>query len=134
MMPPMTGPLAFVRGRIAAKLTLTLVGFVALSMIAAGLYLNHALETFAVDALETRLLTAARLLHDQARALLLRPAPAAVHEFVVAAATPTAARVTLIGLDGVVLGDSEVPESQLSRLENHRDRPEVRAALAGEIG
>ena len=41
-MPPMTGPLAFVRSRIAVKLTLTLVGFVALSMVAAGLYLNRA--------------------------------------------------------------------------------------------
>src|SRR5437016_4622358 len=49
---PMTGPLEFIRSRIAVKLTLTLVGFVALSMMAAGIYLNHALEAFAVDALE----------------------------------------------------------------------------------
>src|SRR5207237_1201526 len=47
---------------------------------------------------------------------------------------PTGARVTLIAPDGVVLADSEVPESQLARLENHRDRPEVRAALDGDIG
>src|SRR5467141_875230 len=82
---PMTGPLEFVRSRIAVKLTLTLVGFVALSMIAAGVYLNHALEA-------------------------------------------------LVALDGLVLGDSEVEVAELPRLENHRDRPEVRAALAGGIG
>src|SRR5882672_10156233 len=132
---PMTGPLEFVRSRIAVKLTLTLVGFVALSMIAAGVYLNHALEAFAVDALEARLATAARLLHDDARALLVRPAPpAAARAFAVRAAAPTGARVTLIALDGLVLGDSEVEVAELPRLENHRDRPEVRAALAGGIG
>src|SRR5467141_4146687 len=131
----MTGPLEFVRSRIAVKLTLTLVGFVALSMIAAGIYLNHALEAFAVDALEARLATAARLLHDDARALLVRPAPpAAARAFAVRAAAPTGARVTLIALDGLVLGDSEVEVAELPRLENHRDRPEVRAALAGGIG
>src|SRR5260370_10221298 len=132
---PMTGPLEFVRSRIAVKLTLTLVGFVALSMIAAGIYLNHALEAFAVDALEARLATAARLLHDDARLLLVRPAsPAAARAFAVRAAAPTGARVTLIALDGLVLGASEVEVAELPRLENPRDRPEVRAALAGGIG
>src|SRR5919201_1599869 len=130
----MTGPYQLIRGRIAVKLTLTLVGFVAVSTIAAGLYLTRALEAFAVDALETRLVTAARLLHDDARALFLRPTPGALRDFVVRAAGPTGARVTLIATDGVVLADSEVPDSQLARLENHRDRPEVRTALAGEIG
>jgi two-component system phosphate regulon sensor histidine kinase PhoR len=130
----MTGPLQLIRGRIAVKLTLTLVGFVAVSTIAAGVYLNRALEAFAVDALETRLVTAARLLHDETRGLFVRPAPGRLQDFVVRAAGPTGARVTLIAPDGVVLADSEVPQSQLARLENHRDRPEVRAALAGEIG
>jgi two-component system phosphate regulon sensor histidine kinase PhoR len=134
MMPAMTGPIELIRGRIAVKLTLTLVGFVALSMMAAGVYLNQALEAFAVDALEARLVTAARLLHDDARVLLLRPVPAAVQGFVARAAAPTAARITLIALDGVVLGDSEVPEAELSRLENHANRPEVRAALVGQVG
>src|SRR5262249_8108421 len=134
MMPAMTGPIELIRGRIAVKLTLTLVGFVALSMMAAGVYLNHAPEAFAVDALEARLVTAARLLQDDARVLLLRPVPAAVQAFVARAAAPTAARVTLIALDGVVLGDSEVPEAALSRLENHANRPEVRGALAGGVG
>ena len=35
--------LRLVRGSIALKLTLTLVGFVAVSVLAAGLYLNRAL-------------------------------------------------------------------------------------------
>jgi hypothetical protein len=64
--------LRLVRGRIAVKLTLTLVGFVAVSTLVAGLYLREALDRFAVESLEARLVTAGRLLHDEARARLGR--------------------------------------------------------------
>src|SRR5262249_56054034 len=101
-MPAMMGPIELIRGRIAVKLTLTLVGFVAFSMLAAGVYLNHALEAFAVDALEARLVTAARLLHDDARVLLLRPGPAAVEGLGARAAAPTAAPLTPIWLHGTL--------------------------------
>jgi two-component system phosphate regulon sensor histidine kinase PhoR len=43
-------------------------------------------------------------------------------------------RVTLIARDGTVIGDSQVPDEQLAALENHGDRPEIRAALAGRLG
>jgi two-component system phosphate regulon sensor histidine kinase PhoR len=125
----------FVRGRIAVKLTLTLVGFVALTSLVAGLYLSRALDRFAVASLEARLATAGRLLHEEARALLARSAPTAVMDaFVRRAARPTESRVTLIAPDGLVLADSEVGPADLARLENHRDRPEVRTALAGGMG
>jgi two-component system phosphate regulon sensor histidine kinase PhoR len=125
----------FVRSRIAIKLTLTLVGFVALTMAVAGIYLNHALEKFAVESLQARLALAGRLLHDEARALLARRAnPAEMRAFVTRAAAPTQSRVTLIAPDGQVLGDSDVEPSDLDRLENHRDRPEVREALEGRVG
>jgi len=42
-------------------------------------------------------------------------------------------RVTFIDTAGVVLGDSDVPEERLPSVENHRDRPEVRGALRGEL-
>ncbi len=125
----------FVRGRIVVKLTLTLVGFVAVSLLAGGVYLGRALDQFAVASLETRLATAGRLLHDEARGLLARGAGAdAMGAFVRRAARPTESRVTVIAPDGVVLGDSEVAPADLGRLENHRDRPEVRAALQGRVG
>src|SRR5687767_8797142 len=136
MIGPMPGRLAlFVRRRIAIKLTLTLVGFVALTMAVAGIYLNYALEKFAVESLQARLVVAGRLLHDEARALLVRPAtPSQVRAFVTRAAGPTQSRVTLIAPDGRVLGDSDVEARDLGRLENHRDRPEVRDALQGRVG
>lgn len=43
-------------------------------------------------------------------------------------------RITLIDRNGKVLADSEEPAEAVPRLENHRDRPEVRAALAGQTG
>jgi two-component system, OmpR family, phosphate regulon sensor histidine kinase PhoR len=43
-------------------------------------------------------------------------------------------RVTLIGTDGTVLGDSEFDGADLRRLENHGERPEVVAARSGVVG
>jgi two-component system, OmpR family, phosphate regulon sensor histidine kinase PhoR len=123
------------RRRIGVKLTLTLLGFVAVTVLAAGLYLNHALERLAVESLESRLETAAALLHDETRSLLATEAsPAALHDFTVWASRPTHSRVTLITTDGRVVADSEVPVADLPRVENHAGRPEVAAALAGRVG
>ena len=127
--------LHFLRRSIARKLTLTLVGFVAITLLAAGLYLNRALERFAVDTLEARLASTGRLLRDDAQALLARGAHAAeLRAWAVRVARPTRSRVTVIAVDGRVLGDSEVAVEDLPRVENHAGRPEVRAALAGRIG
>lgn len=43
-------------------------------------------------------------------------------------------RVTLLGRDGRVVGDSDVPTDRIPRLESHANRPEVRAALEGRVG
>ena len=136
MMASMLGRLTgFVRDRIVVKLTLTLVGFVAVSLLAGGVYLGRALDRFAEASLETRLATAGRLLHDETRGMLSRGAGAeAMGAFVRRVARPTESRVTVIAPDGLVLGDSEVAPADLDRLENHRDRPEVRAALEGGVG
>jgi two-component system phosphate regulon sensor histidine kinase PhoR len=129
------GLIGALRRRIAVKLTLTLLGFVAVTVLAAGLYLNHVLERLAVESLESRLVTAAALLHDETRALLAaETSPAALHEFALRAARPTHSRVTLITLDGRVVADSDVAVADLGRVENHARRPEVAAALQGRIG
>src|SRR2546426_3452199 len=124
-----------IRRSIALKLTLTLIGFVGVSLVAAGIYLNQALETFAIEALEARLATAGQLLMDDARGLVARRAgPDAVRAFAVRASEPSGSRITLIAPDGRVLGDSDVPTAALPQVENHAGRPEVRAALAGRVG
>jgi two-component system phosphate regulon sensor histidine kinase PhoR len=43
-------------------------------------------------------------------------------------------RVTLIDLDGRVMGDSSIPPEKLALMENHSGRPEVKAALQNGYG
>ncbi|MEO7104094.1 MAG: ATP-binding protein [Gemmatimonadaceae bacterium] len=43
-------------------------------------------------------------------------------------------RVTLIGRDGVVLGDSQFDSAGVARLQNHSQRPEVMVAFGGGVG
>jgi len=43
-------------------------------------------------------------------------------------------RLTVIDTSGRVLGDSQRSGTDLGNLENHRDRPEVKAALSGQRG
>jgi two-component system phosphate regulon sensor histidine kinase PhoR len=123
-----------IRRRIALKLTLTLIGFVAISIAVAGLYLNHALEAFAVESLETRLGAVAAVAHDEAAAALGSGTPASMQAFVGRVARSTGARVTVIAPDGRVLGESERELAELAVMDNHAARPEVRAALAGRQG
>jgi two-component system phosphate regulon sensor histidine kinase PhoR len=127
--------IAALRRRIVLKLTLTLLAFAGVSVLAAGIYLAYALERAAVDSLETRLATAARLLHDEAASLLTRDGTAPERfTWATRAAGAAGARVTLIRPDGAVIADSLVPPGDLARVENHAGRPEVRAALAGRVG
>ena len=123
--------LHLLRSRVSLKLTLTLVGFVAVSTLVAGLYLARGLEHVAVESVEARLATAARVLHDDARAALRAGTPQSFAERV---ARPATARVTLIAPAGHVVADSERNRESLASMENHVDRPEVRAALGGGIG
>jgi len=124
-----------IRRRIAVKLTLTLLAFVGVSILVAGLYLNRALEAFAVDSLEARLVLAGSLLEDDARRLLLDPSSAdQLRDFASRASARAAVRITLIATDGRVLADSDVGMASLPNVENHAGRPEVRRALAGERG
>ena len=123
------------RSRIALKLTLTLVGFVAISLVAAGLYLSRALERVAIEVLEARLTMAGRVLHDEALGpVQVGAAPTAGEAFVQRAAHATGMRVSLILPDGRVLADSERPGDLVATMDNHAGRPEVRVALDGRVG
>ena len=127
--------LALLRRRIAVKLTVTLVGFVAVSILAAGLYLGNALERAALQSLEDRLVTGARALRDRAAEHIVRQSEAGErHAWATRAADAVGARVTLVASDGAVLADSAVPPGDLPRVTNHADRPEIATALGGRVG
>lgn len=96
-------------------------------------YLHHALDQYLVDEIAAGLLSEARLAGLAAAGditALRRDAPAAA----TALAHAGRSRVTLIDRQGNVLGDSEVQAGELGGLENHRERPEVVAALTHGVG
>lgn len=132
----MLGRLVFLlRRRIAVKLTLTLVGFVAVVEIVAGVYLTRVLEEQAAQALEGRLVALAHLLQGDARTLIsTRADPVTLRQFALSAARETRARLTLILPNGTVVAESDRPLEDLGKIENHGGRPEVKAALAGGVG
>jgi two-component system phosphate regulon sensor histidine kinase PhoR len=121
-----------IRRRIAIKLTLTLVGFVALTMLVVGLVLNRSLESFVEESLEARLRLAAQLLVDDARQLVARSAPPAELDlFVRRVAELTDARAGVIAADGRVLAESGSSAAELARRDPRANGPEVAAALGG---
>jgi two-component system phosphate regulon sensor histidine kinase PhoR len=123
------------RRRIVVKLTLTLVAFVGVAGLAAGLYLDKALEAFARESLEGRLVMVGRLLLDDAPRWLLPTARREdVRDAVQRVRRSSGARATVIAADGRVVADSDVPMEEWAQIENHGARPEVRAALAGRVG
>jgi two-component system phosphate regulon sensor histidine kinase PhoR len=84
-------------------------------------------ETFATLIAEARLM--ARTVED---GLARGATPDEIDPVVDAAAREVDARVTVIAPDGRVLADSALSGDALLAVENHGQRPEVRAALAGQ--
>jgi two-component system phosphate regulon sensor histidine kinase PhoR len=81
------------------------------------------------DQLERSLLPAAASLAGQLAAWPER-APAVAESL----GKALGCRVTIIDRTGRVRGDTDVAPASLPRVENHANRPEVRAALAGRVG
>ena len=127
--------LNLIRNRIAVKLTLTSLFFVAAIMVVMGVYVVKTLETRSMEELKAGLLAQARLIQDPIIPYLVGGAPEErIQELAEKFGRRMEVRVTIIGQDGIVLGDSERALEEVRRMENHGDRPEVKAALEGGIG
>jgi two-component system phosphate regulon sensor histidine kinase PhoR len=106
---------------------------VAASAVALGTLLVlalPALERHAVQQAGTTLAAEARLMARVVEEALARgTSQDALDPVVDAAAREVDARVTIIAADGQVLADSSLSGPALATLENHANRPEVKAAL-----
>ncbi len=116
---------------VRAKLFLISVVLSVASMTAADAYLTTSLTSHMTETIRADLLIRARLVAREAAAGRLdvggdRAAWDALADGIAASARE---RVTLIGRDGVVLGDSHVALADLPGVENHATRPEVASAL-----
>jgi len=111
--------------RLFASIGLLVAAAVAGSIIAADVLLRQHLE----QEIATELEREARLVAAFAPADSTR-----WPEFAALAGARLGRRVTLIDPDGHVRGDTEFDRASLTQLQNHRDRPEVRAALDSAPG
>ena len=111
--------------RLFASIGLLVAAAVAGSIIAADVLLRRHLE----QEIATELEREARLVAAFAPVDSTR-----WPEFAALAGTRLGRRVTLIDPGGHVRGDTEFDRASLAQLQNHRDRPEVRAALDSARG
>lgn len=94
-------------------------------------HFSRSLQTFYVEETANNLTARARLVENQVAGRLTPPDRPYLDHLAKTLGRQTATRITLILPSGEVLGDSlEDP----ARMENHADRPEVRAVLAGAEG
>jgi len=115
---------------IRGKLFAVSLGLIGVSMLAGEIYLRPAVEANLLDRIRDDLFARLSLVeHAAAGQTDLQRAhwDALADEL----GPRSHGRVTFIDADGVVLGDSQVSLEELAHVENHRDRPEVAAALAG---
>jgi len=111
--------------RLFASIGLLVAAAVAGSIIAADVLLRRHLE----QEIATELEREARLV-----AAFAPVDSTKWPEFAALAGARLDRRVTLIDPDGHVRGDTEFDRASLAQLQNHRDRPEVRAALDAARG
>jgi two-component system phosphate regulon sensor histidine kinase PhoR len=120
---------------IRSKLFLVSLGLIAASVVVADLYLSTALDRSLTERVRADLLVRAQLVARDAsvtaaQATDLRAWDTLADEL----GKRSQARVTLVGRDGSVIGDSEVSLGELATLENHAERPEIKEAVASGEG
>ena len=113
------------------KLALAYMGLIAAVLALAGFFLLNYISNVFVESLSRDLAIRAQLIRDSVAAAWGWPDNAAGDQAAQAWASLGQARVTVIGLDGRVLAESEEPSAAMV---NHADRPEFQAALAGGVG
>jgi two-component system phosphate regulon sensor histidine kinase PhoR len=118
-----------------AKLIFSYVFVVLVSLGCIAFFIDRRLEDNSFRNLQTSLITQARLIENQIPAeSLARENIASLEALTKDLSSRTHCRITVISPHGNVLGDSDKRGEDIPRMENHLNRPEVRTALAGDIG
>jgi two-component system phosphate regulon sensor histidine kinase PhoR len=114
-----------------AKLALSYIFLIALITGSFYLYFNHTLQKGMIEESRANLASQTQLARLLVTSDKKITAPQQIAESI---GTVIKARVTLIALDGTVIGDSDVGQARLAQLENHLQRPEVQEALKNGSG
>ncbi len=117
--------------RLRWKFTATCIGLVILSVLILGVYLHQSLEKYYYHDLETRLTNEARLISNLIDRLPNSWNEPALENIADQMGSDIKTRVTIIDLNGTVLGDSE---EDAAKMENHLTRPELQQVLTEGSG
>jgi two-component system phosphate regulon sensor histidine kinase PhoR len=102
-----------------------------IALAAVTWYISGALRNFHSEQTALDLKARARLIENQVMDRLWPNETPSVDALVKKLGADSATRITVVRPDGTVLGDSQ---EDPARMENHADRPEIMAALQGEVG
>lgn len=111
-----------------------LLMFITSIVLVSGAYLEHALRARLERNLERELVRHATSIKEVINLVLKDDSISAVDQLADRMGESLDMRVTIITLDGVVLGDSELTKKQVRNIDNHGNRPEIREAIAHGIG
>jgi two-component system phosphate regulon sensor histidine kinase PhoR len=123
------------RLNLRGKLFVVSLGVVGASILAAEIYLRPAVESTMMDGIRDNLYVRLALVEEAVTERNLPDLDRTRWSALADVLAPRAhGRITFIAADGTLLGDSQIPVDGLAQVENHRNRPEVAAALAGTPG
>jgi two-component system phosphate regulon sensor histidine kinase PhoR len=98
--------------------------------LVSGIYMEGKLRAWLMARIESELLGQARLARDLVELLPGVADDEVADRLADRLGASSAARVTVVGQDGAVVGDSGLSLAELRHVENHGHRPEVEQALA----
>jgi two-component system phosphate regulon sensor histidine kinase PhoR len=117
--------------RLAWRLFVSYFVITLIALAALGWYSSYVIDASLAGGLSRQLQTTAQLVAQQVEPLLDVPDRQQVRAIAHAAGAFHGTRITIILSSGEVIADNR---EDPTRMDNHAGRPEVRAALAGEIG
>lgn len=127
--------LKFFRGNLGQKIALSYLALFIAVFAVSEWYISRVLEDRALANLKDSLIVDARILARLFPPSLLKAGDREkIQASVSDLGTDSGIRITLIDPRGIVLGDSDRSIEELTSMENHRERPEIRSALNGRVG
>ncbi|HSA60064.1 MAG TPA: ATP-binding protein [bacterium] len=123
------------KSKIAWKLFAAFLIVAAWALVVSYATLVPRIDRFLVADIEKNLVQKANLIRDHVESLDdAQWGPREADALADRMSREIGARVTIIAPDGKVLGDSELDDADLERVENHLQRPEIQQAIDADFG
>ena len=124
-----------IKRSLKLNLILSYIFVILVSFGFTAFFLDKNLEENSLHNIQASLVTQTHLIENQITAESIKKEEIDSLDILVKTLSPkTKCRITIINKMGKVLADSEKAKEEISGIENHINRSEVRAALTGNIG